>query len=129
MMTTVQWLAPVAAGGALGAVLRVLAARPFTHAWGASAWPWWLIFVNVSGSFLIGVLWALMAESRISQDWGPFLMTGLLGGYTTFSTFSLDTIRMLEDGRIGAALAYVLLSVGLSLLAAYAGLILGRALA
>ena len=128
-MLTMQTLLPVAAGGALGAVLRVLAARPFTAMYGTAAWPWWLIFVNVSGSLLIGVLWALLQESRISQDWGPFLVTGVLGGYTTFSTFSLDTIRLMEDGRIGAAAFYVLASVGLSLGAAYLGLQIGRALA
>jgi CrcB protein len=129
MMHTLQTLLPVAAGGALGAVLRVLAARPFTAMYGTAAWPWWLIFVNVSGSLLIGVLWALLQESRISQDWGPFLVTGVLGGYTTFSTFSLDTIRLMEDGRFGAAAFYVLASVGLSLGAAYLGLQIGRALA
>lgn len=123
-----QWL-PIATGGAIGACLRVLAARPFTGAFGTAAWPWWLIFVNVSGSFLIGVLWSLLEGQRMSQDWSPLLVTGLLGGYTTFSTFSLDTIRLLEDGRLGAAAAYVLASVGLSLLAAYLGLQLGRAMA
>lgn len=128
MLFLQQWL-PIAVGGAAGACLRVLAARPFTAAYGAAAWPWWLIFVNVSGAFLIGVIWALLEGQRISQDWGPLLVTGVLGGYTTFSTFSLDTIRLMEDGRIGAALAYVLASVLLSLAAAYGGLLLGRAVA
>lgn len=128
-MLTLQSLFPVAAGGALGAVLRVLAARPFTAVYGTAAWPWWLIFVNVSGSLLIGVLWAFLQENRISQEWAPFVVSGLLGGYTTFSTFSLDTIRLMEDGRIGAAAFYVLASVGLSLGAAYLGLQIGRALA
>jgi CrcB protein len=129
MMQFLQQWAPIAVGGALGAVLRVLAARPFTATYGTAAWPWWLIFVNVSGSFLIGVLWSLLSEHRISQDWGPLLVTGLLGGYTTFSTFSLDTIRLLEEGRFGAASAYVIASVGLSLAACYLGLQLGRSAA
>lgn len=129
MMTFLQQWAPVAVGGALGACLRVLAARPMTSAFGVAAWPWWLIVVNVSGSFLIGVLWSLLESQRISQGWGPLLVTGLLGGYTTFSTFSLDTIRLLEDGRVLAAGTYVFASVVLSLLAAYAGLQLGRAIA
>ncbi|MDJ1006757.1 MAG: fluoride efflux transporter CrcB [Paracoccaceae bacterium] len=128
MFHLVQTYAPVALGGALGAVLRVLAARPFTGVYGTAAWPWWLIFVNVSGSFLIGIAWALLSGHRISQDWGPFFVTGLLGGYTTFSTFSLDAIRLLEDGRLGAAAGYVFASVGLSLAAAYGGLVVGRAL-
>lgn len=129
MMLTLQQLAPVAVGGAIGAVLRVLAARPFAGAYGTAAWPWWLVFVNVSGSFLIGFFWVLLEGQRISQDWRPFLLTGVLGGYTTFSTFSLDTIRLLEDGRLGAASLYVFASVGLSLGAAVLGMSLARALA
>jgi CrcB protein len=104
----------VALGGALGASLRHLA----TLLWPA---PWGVMAVNVAGSLLIGVL-----AVRLSPALAPFLVTGVLGGFTTFSAFSLDTLRLLEGGRLGAAALYVLGSVALSLLACAAGLWLGR---
>jgi CrcB protein len=104
----------VALGGALGASLRHLA----TLLWPA---PWGVLAVNVLGSFLIGTL-----AVRLSPALAPLLVTGVLGGFTTFSAFSLDTLRLVEGGRIGAALVYVGGSVGLSLLACAAGLWLGR---
>lgn len=104
----------VALGGALGAALRHLA----TLLWPA---PWGVMAVNVVGSFVIGLL-----ASRLPAALAPFLVTGLLGGFTTFSAFSLDALRLWEGGRAGAAAAYVLGSVGMSLLACGLGLWLGR---
>lgn len=109
-----QALAFVALGGALGAVLRALA----TLAWPA---PWGVLAVNVLGSFLIGLV-AVWLPPRL---W-PFVVTGLLGGFTTFSAFSLDALRLLEGGRPGAAALYVGGSVALSLLACGLGLWIGR---
>jgi CrcB protein len=104
----------VALGGALGASLRHLA----TILWPA---PWGVVAVNVFGSFLIGVL-----SVRLSPVAAPLLLTGVLGGFTTFSAFSLDALRLLESGRLGAATLYVGASVVLSLLACAAGSWLGR---
>jgi CrcB protein len=104
----------VALGGALGASLRHLA----TLLWPA---PWGVMAVNVAGSFLIGLL-----APRLPPAGAAFLLTGLLGGFTTFSAFSLDALRLWEGGRGGAAALYALGSVGLSLLACGLGLWLGR---
>ena len=104
MMTSVI---SVALGGALGAVLRYLVGL-------AVAFPLGTLAVNVVGSFLIGVVWVVFA-TRGLQAWLPFVMTGVLGGFTTFSAFSLDTMRLIEDGRIAGAGGYVLASVVLSL--------------
>lgn len=110
----------VALGGALGAVGR--------YAVGAVvAFPVGTLTVNVVGSFLIGVVWIVFA-ARGLQQWSPFVMTGILGGFTTFSAFSLDTLRLVEAGRMSAAGAYVLASVLLSLVACAAGLWIAKGL-
>ena len=93
----------VALGGAVGASLRYLVGL-------AVAFPMGTLAVNVIGSFAIGLLWAGFAEKEIPYLM-PLLMTGVLGGFTTFSAFSLDTLRLMQDGRIGAAGVYVLASV------------------
>lgn len=111
-------LTSIALGGALGAVLRYLVGL-------AVAFPLGTLTVNVVGSFLIGAMWVWVQQRGAAL--GPFLMIGLLGGFTTFSTFSLDTIRLVEDGRMGAAGGYVLASVVLALVACWAGLMMGRA--
>ncbi len=119
-------IALVALGGATGAVLRWLGAAWFGRLTGEG----WLgtAFVNVTGSVVMGVLAVVMME-RLPGSWGrlaPFAMTGLLGGYTTFSAFSLDTLFLIERGRIGVALAYVAGSVVLSILGLWLGLKLAR---
>lgn len=111
-------LISVAAGGAIGAVLRYLVGL-------AVAFPTGTLAVNVIGSFAIGVFWILLA-TRGLQQWIPFIMTGLLGGFTTFSAFSLDTMRLVEAGRMMAAGGYVLASVLLSIGACATGLWLAR---
>ena len=119
-------LAMVALGGAIGAVLRWLGA-----AWvGRLTGEGWLgtAFVNVAGSFVMGVLAAVMIE-RLPGSWGryaPFAMTGVLGGFTTFSAFSLDALYLVERGRLAAAAGYVAGSVGLSILGLFLGLKLAR---
>jgi len=108
----------VALGGALGAVLRYLVGL-------AVAFPLGTLAINVIGSFLIGIVWVVFA-ARGLQAWLPFVMTGILGGFTTFSAFSLDTLRLVEAGRIAAAGSYVIGSVGLSVLACGVGLWLAK---
>jgi CrcB protein len=107
----------VALGGAIGAVLRYLVGL-------AVAFPMGTLAVNVVGSFAIGLVWAQFAGKSPSPAAMPFLMTGVLGGFTTFSTFSLDTLRLIHDGRIVFAGGYVVASVLLSLLACALGLYL-----
>ena len=98
-------LSQVALGGAIGAVLRYLTGL-------ALAFPFGTLAVNILGSFLIGVLWVALADRG---HWAPLLITGVLGGFTTFSAFSLDTLRLVDSGRAPMAALYVLASVTLSL--------------
>jgi CrcB protein len=112
-------LLQVAIGGAIGSVLRHLAALAF-------AAPWAVMGINILGSFCIGVLYVILA-TRLHLS--PLLMTGLLGGFTTFSAFSLDALKLWEAGRPLAALAYVGGSVLLSLAAVALGVALARSLA
>ncbi|EYD73448.1 fluoride efflux transporter FluC [Limimaricola hongkongensis] len=116
MMTS---LALVAMGGATGASLRFLVGQ-------AVAFPMGTLAVNVTGSLAIGALWVLL-EGRAAQL-APLLVTGLLGGFTTFSAFSLDALRLAEAGRGAAALAYVAGSVILSIMACASGLWIARSL-
>ena len=109
-------LALVALGGALGSSLRYLVGL-------AVAFPLGTLAVNVAGSFVIGLLWAVQADKGAPVM--AFLMIGLLGGFTTFSSFSLDVMRLIEDGRQPAAGAYIAGSVALSLAACWLGLSLG----
>ena len=94
-----------------------------TQAFGAHAAPWTVLAVNVAGSFAIGVL----AGAGASEDVRAVAGIGFLGGFTTFSTFSLDVFADLEAGRPGRAVALVVLSVGLGIGAAACGWVLARA--
>ena len=116
----------VALGGGAGAVLRYLGAAWAGRALGAGFMG--TMFVNVVGSFLMGLLAVLMME-RFPGSWGryaPLMMTGVLGGFTTFSAFSLDALYLIERGRMLAASGYIIGSVVLSILGLLAGLWLAR---
>lgn len=115
----------VAFGGALGAALRFLSGVAVLRLTGPAEFPVAIITVNVIGSFLMGVL-VVVAAQRGLTHLSPFVMTGLLGGFTTFSAFSLETVTLMERGAFGAAAIYVALSVGLSIAALMAGLWLAR---
>ena len=120
----------VMAGGGIGAGLRhgmnIGAARLL-----GTEFPWGTFAINIIGSFLIGIAaaWFAFRNDAASQSLRLFLTTGILGGFTTFSAFSLDFALLFERGEIMAAVWYVLGSVGLSLLAIFAGLWLVRSLA
>ncbi|MHA6326160.1 fluoride efflux transporter CrcB [Roseivivax sp. CAU 1753] len=119
-------LIQVALGGALGAMARYLAGIAAVRALG-HGFPWGTLSVNVLGSFAMGIIVVGLAHlggNRLS----PFLMTGLLGGFTTFSAFSLDAVSLYERGAPAQAAAYVAASVILSLSALVLGLILARSL-
>ncbi|MEM7746171.1 MAG: CrcB family protein [Pseudomonadota bacterium] len=116
----------VAIGGAAGASLRYLVAAWAGRLLGAGYMG--TLVVNVAGSFLMGILAVVLME-RVPGGWqrfAPLLITGVLGGFTTFSAFSLDALYLLERGRFLAASGYIAGSVGLSILALYAGLALAR---
>jgi CrcB protein len=115
-----------ALGGALGALARwgVASALPSS----TGSWPWATLLVNLTGCLLIGVLLAVLLARYASSPWlRPFLATGVLGGYTTYSTFAVDTVALVDAGRAVLAVGYVLASVLGGVLAVVAGLLSGRA--
>ena len=118
----------VALGGAIGSILRfgVNLAAPRLLGTG---FPWATLTVNVVGSFIMGLIAAFLAEKFIDlPDLRLFLTTGVLGGFTTFSAFSLDVFGLMQRGENSAALVYALASVGLSILAVFGGFMVSRAL-
>ena len=121
-------LALVACGGAIGAVLRYASVAAVMR-WAGPGFPYGTLTVNVAGSLAMGVLavWLLERGAGGWERLAPFLITGLLGGFTTFSAFSLDALYLLEKGRMAAAAGYVGGSVLLSIFGLWLGLALGRA--
>ena len=114
-------LAAIAGGGALGAVLRHSANQGAMHLFGPD-YPYGTVFVNVLGSFIIGALIAYFAHVwQPSNALRLFVITGFLGAFTTFSTFSLDFVTLLERGAMAPAFGYATISVVLSI----AGLMFG----
>jgi fluoride exporter len=113
-------------GGGIGASLRhavnMISARGL-----GTAFPWGTFIINISGSLVMGLIAGYLAfKGGASQPWRLFVMTGILGGYTTFSAFSLDAALLYERGEIASALFYVLGSVVLSIAGLFAGLALVR---
>jgi len=114
----------VAAGGMLGALARHAALVVAPQPDGSFAWT--VLAINVSGCALLGVLTGWIAAGPVRHPLArPFLGVGVLGGFTTFSTFSLDLHQQLDSGTLAAAAAYGALSVGGCVLAALAGLLVG----
>ena len=119
----------VAAGGAVGATLRHLSGMAAMRLFGAG-FPWGTVFVNVFGSFLMGLFIELAARRfGASQEVRLFVATGCLGGFTTFSTFSLDAMALAGRGSHTLAAIYVIGSVVVGIAALFAGLALARGLA
>ncbi|MDE4134678.1 fluoride efflux transporter CrcB [Phaeobacter sp. QD34_3] len=115
----------VALGGAIGAALRYLAGLGVVRLFGHGEFPLAIITVNVVGSFLMGVFATAAAHKGLTHL-SPFVMTGVLGGFTTFSAFSLETANLVERGAMGQAALYILLSVGLSVGGLFLGLMAAR---
>ena len=120
-------LSLVALGGAIGASLRWLWGVGVLRLTGPSDFPVAILGANVFGSFLMGLFVVFAAQRGLTQL-SPFVMTGLLGGFTTFSAFSLETMTLIERGQMGAAVFYVCLSVGLSVAGLALGLMIARGL-
>lgn len=126
MAQSLQVLLAVALGGALGASGRHLVSRGMVHLLGTS-FPWGTLVVNVVGCFLMGVLIESAAlKLNLTNEMRAFLFVGLLGGFTTFSAFSLDAVTLVERGALMPAFLYILSSVTLSVLGLFAGLSLMR---
>ncbi|MCA8879538.1 MAG: fluoride efflux transporter CrcB [Rhodobacteraceae bacterium] len=123
MITT---LVQVALGGALGASSRYLTGVVIARNFGMGKFPLGIITVNVLGSFLMGVITIILVRTNLTQ-FNALVAVGFLGGFTTFSSFSLETITLIERGETGLAALYVVLSVGLSLGALFGGIALARA--
>ena len=120
-------VAAVAVGGALGAIARWAIAELMPHDRGA--FPWDTLLTNVSGCFLIGVLMVLVIERWQKRPLvRPFFGTGILGGFTTFSTYVVDIQRLVQTGAIGTALAYLAATLVLALAATWLGLTTTRRL-
>lgn len=127
------WLV-IALGGAFGAVGRYALMQWVTRATASlgpigHSLPWGTLAVNILGSALIGVLYVLFAEKlAVSETVRGLWVVGLLGAFTTFSTFSLDTVLLIEQGQLVQAVAYTLMSVVLCVLMAWLGIALMRLL-
>ena len=120
-------------GGGIGAALRHGVNLGFARAFG-TAFPYATMFENVTGSLVMGLVIGWFAHRSgmgggLPQHWQLFLTTGVLGGYTTFSAFSLDAAVLYERGAIGPAALYVLLSVALSIAGLFAGMAVVRGVA
>jgi CrcB protein len=118
----------VGLGGFVGSVARYLVAILFATQV-SSVFPFATLIVNVLGCFLIGILFALSDRGNIlSPEWRILLTTGFCGGFTTFSTFSYESLRLIQDGEILYVAGYVVTSVVAGLAATYVGIILIRAI-
>ena len=122
-VTSYLW---VALGGMVGANTRYLVSLWAARRFGIR-FPYGTFIINISGSTVMGLIAGYLAfKGAASQPWRLFLMTGILGGYTTFSAFSLDTALLYERGELALAALYVVGSVGLSIAGLFAGLALVR---
>ena len=126
MINPLTEIAVIHFGGGLGATLRHAINIGCARACGTN-FPYGTFVINITGSLVMGLVAGYLAfKGEASQPWRLFLMTGILGGYTTFSAFSLDTILLYERGELGLAALYVAGSVVLSILGLVAGLALIR---
>lgn len=118
----------IAIGGSIGAVLRYSASLGVASIMGRG-FPYGTLFVNVVGSLLIGLLSVMMLERfNVGPEWRAAIFVGVLGSFTTFSTFSLETLNLIEQGELIAAITNVLLSIVVCLIAVWLGVVLGRQL-
>jgi len=116
----------IAVGGAVGAVARFAVVRSAHSIWGAD-FPWGVLIANTLGSFLVGLLSVLLVfKLDLPAELRAGILVGVLGAFTTFSTFSLDTLLLIEQGVLIKAAGNVLINVSLCLLFVWAGVLLAR---
>jgi len=122
----VNEIAAIAVGGALGALSRFWATNLANIIFGTE-FPYGILIVNITGSFAIGIVFILLIERALLPTfWGAGLVVGFLGAFTTFSTFSLQALGLLESGRLFAGAIYIAGSVIICILAAALGMFIGR---
>ncbi len=123
---TVLW---VGLGGFLGANLRYLLGRAIVERYGA-AFPWGTLAINLTGAFLIGVIaeWLLLRED-VPASWRLFLVIGVLGGYTTFSSFALEIVALMRDDKLLRAMTYLLVTNVAGIALCFFGVALARRVA
>lgn len=119
------WLA-IAFGGALGAVARFTLSHQ-TYIWLGRDFAWGTLAVNLIGSFMIGLLTILLINKfAVSAEWRAFLIVGFLGSFTTFSTFSFETMQYIQIGELNKAMLNIAVSVVGCLIAVWIGLVAGK---
>ena len=117
----------IAVGGALGAVMRY-AVSGFTYRFFEETFPWGTLVVNLMGSFILGFLWALSERALLSPKLTPFLFIGVLGAFTTFSTYTLESFHLLREGEVRLGLLNIVGSNVLGLVLVFFGFVCARAL-
>ncbi len=121
-------LVMIAGGGAVGAVMRFLVSTG-VHRVAGRDFPYGTLSVNMIGSLLIGFLYIYLIErASLGAEWRALLIIGFLGAFTTFSTFSMETLNLIENSELVKAASNVLLSVVLCLFATWVGVLVGRQL-
>lgn len=110
----------IALGGAVGTALRFIVSG-FTHKFAGSAFPWGTLAVNLTGCYVIGFLWELFDRSAVSPTVRLAVLVGVLGGYTTFSSFGVETLNLMRDGEYRMAAYNVLASNVLGIALVFAG--------
>lgn len=119
MINNLLW---VALGGGLGSMARYLCQRWFTMP-GVNTFPWGTFVVNITGCLLIGIFWGISFRSfSVNENWKLFLMTGLCGGFTTFSAFTLEGIGMIRSDKWGLFFLYAAGSIFFGLIATFFGM-------
>lgn len=116
----------VGIGGCAGSVLRFWLGTYIAGRMG-TRFPYGTLVINVTGSFLIGVVLAVLtAKTQWSPNWRYLIPIGFIGGYTTFSSFEYETLRTIQDGQIGLGLLYIAVSVIVGFMAVWGGVVAGR---
>jgi len=111
----------IGAGGFIGSICRYLV-QQFIQNKLVSTFPYGKLGVNITGCFLIGLILALSLKGYVTNDWRLFLVTGICGGYTTFSAFSMESVALFRSGEMLSGFTYIAGSVLLGLLATFAGI-------
>ncbi len=120
-----QTLMMIGAGSFIGGMMRYLLSQALQSKMNA-AFPYGTFAVNFIGCFVIGAVISLADKQSMSNDWKLFLATGICGGFTTFSAFSIETLSLLRSGQVSMALLYIASSVLLGLAASWAGYALAQ---